>query len=60
MGDNQSYEILLAQNMLLRIRLRNEMGRRIEELELSEMILKAKNERLENRVKELEAKLAKK
>ena len=59
LADNQSIEILLAQNMLLRMRLRNEMGKRIEELEMSEIILKAKNERLENHVKELEERLRK-
>ena len=46
------------------MRLRNEMGKRIEELELSEIILKARNERLESdnkklneRIRELEDKL---
>ena len=46
--DKFSKEILMAENMLLRIRLKNEMGKRIEELELNEIILKAKNSKLEN------------
>ena len=57
--DNFSKEILMAQNMLLRIKLKNEMGKRIEELELNEIILKAKNTKLENENEKLNQRIRK-
>ena len=43
LADNFSKEILMAQNMLLPIKLKDEMGKRIDELELNEIILKIQN-----------------
>ena len=59
LSDKFSKEILVAENMLLRIRLKNEMGKRIEELELNEIILKAKNMRLENENEKLNEQIGK-
>ena len=47
------------ENMLLQIRLKNEMGKRIEELELNELILKAKNMKLEGENEKLNERIKK-
>ena len=54
LSERFSKDILMSENMLLRYKLKTEMGKRIDELELNEMILKAENERLNKRIKKLE------
>ena len=58
-SDKFSKEILWAENMLLRIRLKNEMGKKIEELELNDIILKSKNMKLENENEKLNERIKK-
>ena len=59
MSEKFSKEVLLAENTLLRNRLKNEMGKRIADLELNEMILKAKNMKLGNENEKLNERIRK-
>ena len=61
---NESKEILMAENMILRYTIKNGKGKRIEELKLNELLLKGENKRLKDeneklfeRIRKLEEKL---
>ena len=61
---DKSIDMLKMENIVLRFNLKNGLGRRIEELELSELLLKGENknlkdenEKLKDKIKLLEEKL---